>query len=31
MPVKFLPGPPDADEVVRKMIEADFLDGAILL
>jgi methylglyoxal synthase len=31
MPVKFLPGPPEADEVVRKMIEDDFIDMVILL
>jgi methylglyoxal synthase len=31
MPVKFLPGPPEADEVVRKLIEDDFIDMVILL
>lgn len=31
MPVKFLPGPPEADEVVRKMIEDGFIDMVILL
>ncbi len=31
MPVKFLPGPPEADEVVRKLIEDGFIDVVILL
>jgi methylglyoxal synthase len=31
MPVKFLPGPPEADEVVRKLIEDGCIDMVILL
>lgn len=31
MPVKFLPGPPEADEVVRKLIEDGCIDMMILL
>jgi methylglyoxal synthase len=31
LPVKFLPGPPEADDVVRRMIEDDFIDTVILL
>ena len=31
MPVKFLPGPPEADEVVRKLIEDGRIDMVILL
>ncbi len=31
MPVKFLPGPPETDEVARKLIEDGFIDMVILL
>jgi methylglyoxal synthase len=31
MPVKFLPGPPEADEVVKKLIEDGCVDMVILL
>lgn len=31
MPVKFLPDPPEADEVVRKLIEDGYIDMVVLL
>jgi methylglyoxal synthase len=31
MPVKFLPGPPEADEVVRKLIEDGCIDMVVFL